>query len=188
MKIKILIVVLFATFMSKGQSTISPENAIAEIKEGTLIVNLIWPTKKIELLLKSGKKEESLALEKSIKQEHQQIINAFAANYHFGKVLFVRSTNLGDLADNNPTVLFSASGNSQSSMPNHYYLVEFSTTDGRSLTGFVVRDHLRDPLAKPFPYFVSYYKMFGLKKRSFVEMTIELDKRFNTFYNSVAKQ
>lgn len=185
MKNIILICSLLLSSIVYAQSITNPSTAILELKNGALVVNLIYPTKKIDALLESGQKEESIALEAEVAKDHEQLINAFLQNYNFSQLLFVYSYNMGKLADGDASVLFSASGNAQSLMPANIYFVELTKTKGQSLNGFVVKDKNRDPLAKPFPYFVSMYKFLQIRKRTYVSMVTELNARLLKFYESV---
>ena len=184
----LLFLCVFALSLSLfAQGTTEPKKAILELKDGAMVVNLIHPTKKIEGLLNSGQKEESIALEEESNRDHQELIRAFEQNYSFSNLLFVYSYDMGKLADGDASVLFSAAGNAQSILPKHIYFVELTKTKEQSLNGFVVKDKNRDPLTKPFPYFVSLYKFLRFKERTYVDMTNELNRRLSEFYNVVNK-
>lgn len=185
MKNILLLLCLAIVQSSFAQSNIDATVAIKELKNGAIVVNLIHPTKKIEALLASGRKEESIALQESVMQDHKDLINAFTQNYSFSKLLFVYSTDMGKLADGDASVLFSASGNAQSSLPETIYFVELAKTEEQSLNGLVVKDKNRDPLAKPFPYFVSQYAFLRIKKRTYNDMTEELNRRLTDFYRHI---
>ena len=181
-----LIIAALLAFTVKGQS--NPVEAINELKQGTLIVNLIVPTKKIETLLNKGNKGASIKLQKEVELEHKAIMLAFANNYNFSKVLFIYSYDMGKLADGDATALFDTQGNKQSAVPANYLFVELSETGTRNLKGFVVKDRFRDSLQKPFPYFVSRYSALRLHKRSFPTMVEKLQQGFIRFYaDSVGK-
>ncbi len=172
---------------AQAQSTTDPKAAIKSLKNGTLIVNLIHPQRKIEALLQSGYKEDALALEAEVAKENQEIIIAFAENYNFSNLLFVYSYNVGRVADGDATALFSASGNAQSVLPSVYFFVELTESPEKKIKGFLVKDAQRDPLTKPFPYFVAQYEFLHLKKLSYAEMVKNLNDRLSAFYDTAQR-
>lgn len=182
MKPTFLHLFLFACMLSFGQSTMAPLKAISQLKEGTLVVNLVAPNKKISLLLKQGKKEEAIKLQEKVDAEHKKLMAAFAAHYTFSNVLFVQSKNMSKIFDKDASVLFDTNSVSQTKIPKNLFFVELTESEKRSLNGFVVSDNMRDRLEKPFPYFVSHYKFLNLSTRSYADMVRELNKNFTQFY------
>lgn len=183
MKTLTLVLALFLSTFSQAQT--DPEQAIIDLKEGTLIVNLIVPTKKIAALRERGNKQASIELQEEIDMQNEAIKLAFTNNYTFGRLLFVYSYNMGALADGDPTVLFNAIGNKQSVMPNNYFFVEFNETTGRNIDGLVMKNRYRDDLKKPFPNFVTHYKPLRLGRRTFKSMVEILDQNLMEFYTAV---
>jgi hypothetical protein len=187
MKHFIATLLLFSIAFSSSAQT-DAEDAILQLKQGTLIVKLIKQQKKIDMLLKQGKKEEAIAYEKEEKFENESLIQSFSRNYSFSKILFVYNTDMGKLAEGDPTVLFDKDGKSANKIPADYLFVELGESLGRSIDGFVVRDRNNDQLAKPFPYFVSHWDFFHIKKVSFPQMIEKWEKQLNSYYNKVITQ
>jgi len=187
MKSIFLAVLLSLSAILNAQGSAEAKEAITLLKGGALIVNLIQPQKKIEALLADGRKEEAMQIQSQAETEHQSLINAFANNYSFSKVLFVYSSDVGRFTEGDPTALFNTDGTNETGMPEHYYYVELTQTVGRGLTGFVVKKPNRDELTKPFPYFVSRYEFFNLKELSFVEMVLKLDAKLSAYYNKALR-
>ena len=184
MKNKLFLSLFLAASLLQAQNTKKASEAIKELKSGVLVVNLIHPTKKIEALLRGGKKEESLALESQVAAEHARMIAAFKAKYNFSSLLFMYSFDAGKLADGDASVLFNADGMAQDSMPVHYYFVELTLSEEKNLSGLIVKNDQRDNLEKPFPYFISLYKGMGFGKRSIEELAEELNRRLTDFYRN----
>ncbi len=163
----------------------SAQEAILQLKEGTLIVKLIEQQKKIDMLLKAGKKEEAIAFEEEQKRQNENLIQAFSTNYTFSRVLFIYSYNMGKLADGDPSVLFTSEGKGVADVPPIYLFIELSESPEQGVDGFVVRDRNNDHLNKPFPYFVSQYDLFHLSRLSFPKMIKKWEKKLNSYYSKV---
>jgi hypothetical protein len=95
---------------------------------------------------------------------------------------------MGKLADGDPAVLFDKEGKPAHEIPADYLFVELGESLGRSIDGFVVRDRNNDQLAKPFPYFVSQWDFFHIKKITFPRMIEKWEKQLNDYYKRVANQ
>jgi hypothetical protein len=175
------IFLIAATLAAFGQ--IRAEDAIFDLKEGTLIVKLITQQKKIDMLLKQGKKEEAIACEKEERIQNENLMQAFSASYTFSDLLFIYATDMGKLADGDPSVLFDREGNPAAAIPEKYLFLELGESLGRNIDGFVVRDRNNDQLAKPFPYFVSRWGFLHLSKKSFPSMIGGWEKQLNSFYS-----
>ena len=179
-----LAIVLFSTSLL-GQTDAT--EAIYQLKEGTLIVKLIRQQKKIDMLLKQGKKEEAIAYEKEEKKRNESLIQAFSTNYSFSKLLFIYATDMGKLADGDPTVLFDRDGIPANEIPANFLFIELGETLKTGVDGFIVRDRHNDQLTKPFPYFVSEWDFFHLNKLSFPKMIGKWEKKLNQFYSRVSQ-
>lgn len=179
--------ILFSLIAS-AQSNLEPKVAIQLLKDGALVVNLIHPQKKIEALIKSGQKQEAIDLQAEAEADHQSIILAFTNNYTFSKLLFVHSYDIGRVADGDATALFNTAGNAEAELPKNYFYVEFGLSPEKSLNGLIIKDAARDPLSKPFPYFVSKYEFLGINELSYSEMVMNLNKRLSAFYAKSVKK
>lgn len=184
----ILITFISIISFSSIQAQTDPEQAILDLKEGTLIVNLIVPTKKIAALRENGNKQASIDLQNEIDAQNEAIKLAFIDNYRFSKVLFIYSYDMGAFFDGDPTVLFNSIGNKQSAMPDKFLFVEFNESMKRNIDGFVMKDKNRDDLKKPFPYFISHYKPLRLGRKTFKTMVEMLDEKLTGFYTAVSKR
>lgn len=178
-----LAIVLFSTSLL-GQTEAT--EAIYQLKEGTLIVKLIKHQKKIDMLLKQGKKEEAIAHEKEEKKRNESLIQAFSTNYSFSKLLFVYSTDMGKLADGDPTVLFDRDGAPANAIPTNFLFLELGETLNTGVDGFVIRDRHNDQLTQPFPYFVSQWDFLHINKLSFPKMIGKWEKKLHSFYSRVS--
>ena len=162
---------LFALLLpTVGTAQTDAKTALTILKEHALVVKLIVPQKKMEALLKANKKEEMLAVERETKMRHENLIQAFSTTYTFGPVYFIYTTNLGKLADGDPSVLFDKNGNSLKQIPTSWLFIELSESPDRGVNGFIVRDSAHYILTKPFPYFISQWGFLHLSTRTFPEM------------------
>jgi hypothetical protein len=179
------LVIVFLGFALWLSAQTSPEQAIKELKEHTLIVNLIYPDRQIEALLKSNQKEKAKELELEAKIENDALIMAFKEHYKFGKCLFIYNTGISAMMDGDASVLFDVNGIKQTSIPEIYYWSEINLTPEKSQRGLLILDRHRDILTKPFPYFVSQWDFLHIKKLPVPEMVKQLDKNLSSYYNKV---
>ncbi len=171
----------FASTAAYGQ--ISAEEAIRTLKEGALVLKLIVPEKKIEMLLKQNKKEEAIKLEEETAALNQELITAFSTAYTYGQLYFVYSSDMHLLVEGDPGVLFDKQGQFATAFPKDWLFIELSDSPELSIDGFVVRDRNNDALTKPFPYFTSQWGAFRLSKKSFYAMLEQWQKRVRKVEN-----
>jgi len=153
------------------------------LKEDALVVKLIIPEKRIEMLLKQNKKEEALKLEEETTALNQELITAFSTAYTYGPMYFIYSTNMRVFVEGDPGVLFDKQGEFATAYPKNWLFIELSDSPELNIDGFVVRDRNNDALTKPFPYFTSQWGAFRLSKKSFYAMLEEWQRRLKKLEN-----
>lgn len=176
---------LFTVISLFATAQVDAEEAILQLKDGTLIVKLIKQQKKIDMLLKQGKKEEAIAFEKEEDIRNESLIQSFSANYTFSKLLFIYNTDMGKLADGDPTVLFDKEGKAANEIPAKYLFIELGETLITSNDGFIVRDRNNDVLKKPFPYFTRQRGFLNLFIVPFPKMISNWEKKLTSYYTQV---
>lgn len=187
MKYYSLLLAFLCSIATQSQNSADAGKAIKEIKDGVIIVNLIHPQKKIEALYATGQEAEADKLEKKTKQRHKELMLAFEKNYTFSRLLFINSFDIEKLENGDPSVLFDAHNNTETDLPNTYYFVELGITSTQSLDGFVAKNAQRELLKKPFPYYINQWKALHIKKKTYMQMVIELNDSFTAFYKRVSQ-
>ena len=164
-----------------AQST--SQQAILDLKEGYLVVNLIVPQRKIDALNDKGKTKEAEAVQAQTKKINDSVIDAFSSTYTFSKMLFVYSTDLQAFNGGDASVLFDKAGEAPGQVPTKFLYVEYGETPKRGINGFIVKDKNREIIKKDFfPYFISEYQGTD----SFAFMVKKLNKKFGEYYSYAA--
>jgi hypothetical protein len=177
----LIFILAIASAPSFGQVTAN--EAIKTLKEGALVVKLIIPEKRIEMLLKQNNKEEAIRLEEATAALNQELITAFSNAYTYGPLYFVYSSDMHLLVEGDPGVLFDKQGEFATAYPKDWLYIELSESPELNIDGFVVRDRNNDALTKPFPYFTSQWGFLRLSKKSFVAMIEEWQNRLRKVEN-----
>lgn len=167
--------VLLSSLSLKAQA--SAAQALRALQEGALVVKLIVPEKHIEALLKQDRKEEAIKVEEAAEAINNALITAFSSNYTYGQLYFVFTPDIYLLADGDPGVLFDRNGNFATAFPKDWLYIELTESPERGIDGFVVRNRNNDAVLKPFPYFITEWDMFHIKKRSFASMIFDWQKK-----------
>ena len=170
---------IFAFSLSSLQAQSSSQQAIIDLKEGYLIVNLIVPQHKIDALIEKGKEQEASELTAETKVINDSVVDAFKSKYTFSKMLFIYSIDLKKFRNGDPSVLFDLNDSARTKMPEKYLFVEYGETPKRNINGLIVKDKNREIIKKDyFPYFISEY--YGAD--SFEFMVNKLNKKFFEYH------
>lgn len=174
-RFSLILILALSTISAIGQTT--PQQALNALQEGALVVKLIIPEKKIEMLLKQNNKEEAIRVEEETTVINQALITAFTSTYTYGQVYFVYSSEMHFIAEGDPGVMFDKNGEFATAYPKDWLYIELSESPERGIDGFVVRDRNSDVVPKPFPYFVSEWDAFHINKKTYPAMIEEWQKQ-----------
>lgn len=166
---------------------VSPEVAIELLKNGAVVVNLIYPQKTFDSLIKNGRKEEAMALDAKTKEEHTELIDAFRYSFTFCQVLFVSSNDLGTLAGGDYSVLYDADNNPAPTMPSFFIFAEMGNSPNLGIEGLLARYDNRDYIPTPFPAFVKTWGFLHIKRKAKSTLISEWNEQLFNYYNRVVK-
>lgn len=183
----LLIFSFFIAILLGLQAQTPPDAAIEKLKTGAVIINLTYPQKTIDALIKAGRKDEAMIMDQKAKIQQSELMEAFKNKYTFSQYYFVNAKDLGELTAGNPKVVFDSEGSALSAIPEFYLFAEIGGSPTRNIEGLLVRDSVRDPLVSPFPYFVKIWKFFHIKKKSIDEVVEEWNQLLYRYEARVKK-
>jgi len=184
LKVLLATVLLGQTFLF---AQLTPEVTIEKLHTGAVVVNLIYPQKTFDGLIKNGRKEDALALDAKTKAEHKDLIEAFKYSFTFCRVFFVSSNDLGALANGDFTVLRDIDNKPATQMPPFYIFAEMGISPNRGMEGLLARFDNRDYISKPFPFFVKSFTFFHLKRKPKSDLVKEWDELLTAYHRRVSK-
>ena len=148
--------------------------------------SLGWPTqsKKVEALRKAGRNEEGDQLKAKMEAEQQAWVNAFKAEYDFGKVYFFYDYNARAIVSGDLSSVFDFNFNLiEEDLEPKFLVAGPDETETFSLNGILLLTPDMKEVPKKMPNLISAWGFAHLSKKTHFQMAKELSGVLSKYYN-----
>lgn len=160
------------------------EVLLENAKSGFLLFRLPTQSKKVDALRKAGRNEEGDQLKAKMEAEQQAWVNAFKAEYDFGKVYFFYDYNARVIAAGDLSSVFDFNFNLIEKVLEPKFLVAGpDETETFSLNGILLLTPKMKEVPKKMPNLISVWGFAHLSKKTHFQMAKELSGVLSKFYN-----
>jgi hypothetical protein len=165
-------------FFNVSAQDYTSEILLDNAKNGFLLFRLPTQSKKIEALRRAGQNEEGDKLKANMEVEQQAWVNAFKAEYDYGKVYFFFDYNARAIAARDLSSVFDFNFNLEENLEENFLVAGPDQTKTFSLNGIVILTPEMKEVPKKMPKFISAYGFAHLSKKSYFQMVKELNALF----------
>lgn len=160
------------------------EVLLENAKSGFLLFRLPTQSKKVEALRKAGRNEEGEQLKAKMEAEQQAWVNAFKAEYDFGKVYFFNDYNARAIAAGDLSTVFDFNFNLvEEDLEPKFLVAGPDETETFSLNGILLLTPDMKEVPKKMPKMISAWGFAHLTKKTYFQMAKELSAVLSKYYN-----
>ena len=168
-------------FLNTTAQDYTAEILLDNAKNGFLLFRLPTQSKKIEALKNAGRVEEANSLKSKLEVEQQAWVNAFKAEYSFGKVYFFFDYNASAIAAGDLSSVFDFNFNLKENLEPKFLVAGPDETETFNLSGILLLTPEMNEVPKGMPKLISAFGFAHLSKKTYFQMVSELNTALNKY-------
>lgn len=171
--------------LSIGDAMILGANQIAAIKSNGVFIRLRTNDKAIAALTKAGRQDQVDIIKTKQSKLNQEILDAFAKQFHFTRVYYFFSRNQVDFNKGDFSMLYNLDGSKADYKAKDFFIIDPYVAEVKSMnsqsTGFTLLT--RDGEMTKYPMPITIIKRFGPFYKTYPQLVFDWNFMFNEMSN-----